>query len=303
MSDPNSQHSTPPGKKPTKRGLWRWVRGIVVSTDSNFAFVKNLTLVGAFGTVFVALLQYQSAYQDKEASLAKDDLAVATQTFNDVLTRLSVVISLQQRLISGFYAAAKKNVYKSDDAYLTKEARAIYKQYSDAYSDLTANSDLFAERLDMYIDGVMNTARDQSKNVLSESEVFSISDLGALDFDCESDMPSFDQRKTKLVLKKFTETAVVDWNKTKDHLLTILYCAKVTHEFIIPVLQWASQSTIDEDALNYFTNEHNVDHFMTYRIEGQQLRLRVFILLSGNDLEQIRARYQLKGLVCGVPIV
>ena len=58
-----------------------------------------------------------SAYQDKVATQAKDEMAAATQVFAEASTALSSALSLQQRLIDNFYDAVPKDACKDDNAH------------------------------------------------------------------------------------------------------------------------------------------------------------------------------------------
>ena len=80
--DPENQKSSP-----IKRAL--------LATEGKFAFVKGLTFIGFLGTLIAAYFQYLTAYEDKVATQAKEDLTAATAAFTDTSTALSVPIMLQ----------------------------------------------------------------------------------------------------------------------------------------------------------------------------------------------------------------
>lgn len=124
MSSSENGSVTPSERPPAKRHLA--ARGF-------WALVGNATVlaavVGALGTVFVSILQHVSAYHDSVAKLAKEDLDNATSALTEAVTALSNPLSLQEQLI-WFYSAAKKtNTDTDDDAYETKNARLISKNY------------------------------------------------------------------------------------------------------------------------------------------------------------------------------
>src|ERR1700724_936217 len=78
--------------------LFDWIEGEV-------SYFKSLTVFGVISTLVVAYFQSLSAYHDRVATLAKDDVTSAAQTFAEISSDLSGALALQRHLISDFYAA------------------------------------------------------------------------------------------------------------------------------------------------------------------------------------------------------
>jgi hypothetical protein len=97
-----------------------------------FKGVSFVGLLGVLGTLIAAYIQNLSAYHDKVTALAKDDMAAAAQVFTDASTALSGPLSLQERLISGYFAAVNQKADTDDTAYVTKSTRAINGPYEEA---------------------------------------------------------------------------------------------------------------------------------------------------------------------------
>lgn len=152
--------TAPPGNSAAKpagrRTFTRWM----LATETGFSFVKGLTFISFAGTLIAAYFQYLSAYQDKVAAEAKDDLAAATSAFTETSTALSVPLSLQERLVFAFRDAVSEKVDTDDDAYVTKIARAAYAGYDDAYTALRENVDLLARKTEIYIDWASDFGHD-----------------------------------------------------------------------------------------------------------------------------------------------
>jgi len=74
----------------------------VLRTDSELSYFKCLTSAGLLSTLLVAYFQNLSAYQDKVAAQAKNDIEAATQAFTDTSNALSTALALQQRLTTNF---------------------------------------------------------------------------------------------------------------------------------------------------------------------------------------------------------
>jgi hypothetical protein len=95
------------GDTPAKSGFWPTVKRAVLRTDTELSYFKGLTFVGLLSTLLVAYFQNLSAYQDKVATLAKNDIEAATQTFTDTSNALSTALALQQHLTVDFYNAVR----------------------------------------------------------------------------------------------------------------------------------------------------------------------------------------------------
>jgi hypothetical protein len=183
-----------PSGRAAKPGFWARVKGAIVKTDKEVAFVKGLSVFGVVSTLLVAYFQNLSAYENKVATQAKDDLAAATQTFTDASSELSVALALQQHLNLDFYGALPGDVYKNGDAYLTKDARLIYKDYTDTYAKLHQNYNLLARKSEIYLDWPSGPNPDAANATAPSTDPISMSLLGEYDFKCEDDMPFFDPK-------------------------------------------------------------------------------------------------------------
>jgi hypothetical protein len=275
---------TPASKRSTKHGLWQLLkRGLTVGA------------LGALGTFFVSLLQYQSAYQDKVATIAKEDTAAATTTLNDTLSTMSTAILLQQRLIADFYKALHEGDLKNEQAYPTTDARSIYKGYADAYTVFSENYALLVRKVELYLDWPTDSRRNSTATAVLISNPLNTQMLAQSDFDCERDMPSFESGKSTQVLKNKT---TIDWNNAAHHVLTIEYCFEATHYFVAGALQWASKQPISDIQLAVL--EHREDLYRELP-RNQVLRLNSFMSLAMYKIELLRSRYQPYSLLCILP--
>ncbi len=300
---PVAQHS-PAGdvlvKAPAKRNLWQTVKWGLSNLQEETSHFKNITFAGFLATCIVGYFQNLSAYQDKVATLAKDDMAAATDTFKEVSSKLSAAISLQQGLIFAFYGAVQEGSYRSDDAYLTKSARANYKAYIGAYSALRQDYNLLARKAEIYLDWASDNRRDPAANTSPTTDPLNMSMLGAYDFDCEKSMPNFAPNNSTISLKnsRTGTTVSIDWNSAKHNVLTTQYCFDVTHRGMTAALQWASQSPIVQAQMDYMTNRKDM---FTDRPSSQTLRLNAFMSLAMSEIEGIRYKYRPGGFYCNLP--
>ncbi len=274
-------------------------------------FFKGVTFVGVFsaivgvlGTLIAAYFQNLSAYEDKASALAKDDMAAAAQAFTDASTALSIPLSLQERLIFGYAAAAEETVDTDDDAYVTKSTRAINGNYEDSYTALRENINLIARKMEIYLDWASNIQRDPAKPGAPTADPINISLLGAYNFDCDKDddMP-FEKGEATLPLKDpdgKLRDLTVDWNSAKHHVFTIAYCFEFTHKHMKTVRQWASKSRVDraqrEDFIKQFPS-------LKKRLDNQVVRLNIFMGVAMNEIDRVRVKYRPNGYWCSVPIV
>jgi len=278
--------------------------GGFVRKEAQSPYFKGVSLAGLVSTLVVAYFQNLSAYHDKVATQAKEDLTAATQTFADASTSLSAAISLQRRLIADFYAAVPNDVYKNDAAYLTKDARAVYKNYTDAYSALHQNYNLLARKTEIYLDWPSNPFLDSADNTSPTTDTINMSNLGAYNFDCENNMPSFVEGQTTVSLpdpNKKKDPLRMDWRSGKHSVLAIQYCFDVTHTRMTAALQWGAQTDIEPAQWTYFTSADHADLFNNIRPVNQVLRLNAFMSLAMSEIEQIRVKYRPNGFLCTVP--
>jgi hypothetical protein len=295
-----SDESTP-DSAPAKAGLWHKVKGAVARTENEFAFVKGLAVVSLAGTLIGGYFQYLSSYQDKVSAQAKDDMSAATATFVDTSTALSTAITLQGMLFYDFLRAERLKASGDGNALATKNAQQLYKSYDDAAASLGENINLIARKMEIYIDWASNVDRDPATQASFGTDPISTSMLGAVDFDCDSDMPNFAPDKHAITKKNGTAQLNVDWYSAKHHVLTIAYCFHVTHQVSMELVrQWASQSTLDPNAITVFFANGSADR-MQSRLDSEVVRLNAFMSRAMNEIERIRVKYRPNGLYCSLP--
>jgi len=287
--------------------FWQSVKSLFVWTETELTHLKNLTIFGAISALVVAYFQYRSAYQDRVATLAQEDLTAATQTLSEISTALSTAVSLQRRLISDFYAATPGN-YMIDDAYPTSDARAIYKDYMDTYSSLHQNYNLLARKAEIYLDWPSDVTHDAAKNTTPTVDPINMSLLGTAGFNCEDSMPSFEKDKQRVPIKDPAngKTYFIDWRSALHNVLTIQYCFDVTHQKMKAALEWASKSKIDAEDWKFMTSHDGPDIptlFNKTRATNQAQRLNYFLTLAMSEIEAIRVNYRPDGIICGVPVL
>jgi hypothetical protein len=284
--DPENQKSSP-----IKRAL--------LATEGKFAFVKGLTFIGFLGTLIAAYFQYLTAYEDKAATQAKEDLTAATVAFTDTSTALSVPIMLQATLFRDFVNAKGGG---DQNALPSKDAEAVYKAYVDANTSLRQNINLLARKMEIYLDWPSDLGRELSSQHRLGLDPISTSALGAHDFDCDDSMPSFAKGDSRIQVRaKNGDVLDVDWFSAKHHVFTIGYCFAVTHDgYLSLIRQWASRSSHkDKDIDDFFsTGKQDV---VQARLNRQVVRLNDFMTLAMDEIDRIRLRYQPTGFACHVP--
>jgi hypothetical protein len=287
-----------------RRSVGQWL----LATETGFSFVKGLTFISFAGTLIAAYFQYLSAYQDKVAAAAKDDLAAATATFTDTSTALSVPMSLQERIVFAFRDAVNEKVDNDDDAYVTKSARVIYANYDTAYTALRENIDLLARKTEIYIDWASDFSHDPNANDPSIADEINVALLGTSNFDCDKDMPFANGSSVLLKDKsgnplkdKSGNQLQLDWYSAKHHVVTIGYCIDDTHMLVEPVRQWAAKSQVNAARKADLLNPQKIN--LIGRLSNQEARLNAFMSLTMDAIDQIRLKYQPNGFSCHVPIV
>lgn len=128
----------------------------------------------------------------------------------------------------------------------------------------------------------------------------SIALLGNFNFDCDEDMPSFTPQKSTLARNKDGRTLDIDWYSTKHHVLTIIYCLRVTHQGMATVRQWASQNSVDQTQI---TSANTRLEFFENRSNYMVSRLNSFMNLAMSRIEEFRTRYQPRSFFCNLLFV
>ncbi|MFZ0526684.1 MAG: hypothetical protein WBF24_06540 [Xanthobacteraceae bacterium] len=276
------------------KALFDWV-------ETEVSYFKSLSLFGVISALVVAYFHSLSAYQDRVATLAKDDLTSAAQTFAEISSDMSGALTLQRQLISDFYAAIPNDVYKKDDAFPTKDTRSIYKSYSDSYAALHQNYNLLARKAELYLDWPSDPQHDPAESPAPIIDPINMSLLGAAGFDCEGSMPFHGGQQIPIKDPINSKTYTLDWRSALHNVLTIEYCFDVTHVGIAGIRQWASQTNIDPAQLSYLTNPDHANLFNNLRATNQVLRLNAFTGLAMNEIERMRVRYRPPGFICSLP--
>lgn len=298
-----TEHADLAPLRPQRGNFWQWVKSAFSWLEFEATHIKGLTLFGIVSTLVVAYFQNLSAYEAKVASQAKDDMTAAAQIFAEASGNLSGAIALQRHLISDFYAAVPNDVYKDDTAFLTKDARAIYTSYSEAYSNLHQNYNLLARKAEIYLDWPSDLSRDPVNDTSPAIDPINMSLLGAADFDCESSMPNFAPDKITVPIRDPSNgrTYQIDWRSALHHVLTIQYCFDVTHSGIAGILQWASHSNIDPKNWSYLNIPAHAKLFNQTRATNQVLRLNAFMSVAMHEIDAIRVKYRPNGFICSLP--
>jgi hypothetical protein len=282
-------------------GLWRRIRGVFVRAESEFLFVRGLALVSVLGTLIAAYFQNLSAYQDKVSALAQEDMVAATTAFTDTSNTLSQAINLQDLLFYDFLHASKLNAGGDDNALTSKHAHDLDKPYEDAASSLHETVNLIARKMEIYLDWPSDRGRDPATDTSFGADPINMSALGAVDFDCDQDMPKFDSNDHVVHKTKNDRSLNVDWYSAKHHVYTIAYCFEVTHKaWMETVRQWASQSSLQPDAVADFFASKTADHLHD-RLDSEIVRLNAFMSRAMNEIEGIRVKYRPSGFLCSVP--
>jgi hypothetical protein len=284
-----------------KPGPWQRLKGLIVRTDGDYVFVKGLALVSLLGTLIGAYFQYLSSYQDKVSALAQADMTAATETFTDTSNTLAQAITLQDLLFYDFIHANKLNAGGDDNALTSKHARDLDKPYEDTASSLHENINLIARKVEIYIDWPSNPNRDPATDTSFGDDPINMSALGAVDFDCDQDMPNFDPNNHIVQKTKNGRSLSIDWYSAKHHVYTIAYCFEVTHKAWMEVVrQWASQSSLQPDAVANFYSSKTSDHLHD-RLDSEIVRLNAFMSRAMNEIEAVRVKYRPNGFLCSVP--
>jgi hypothetical protein len=297
--------TAPPSNAAAKPAGRRTISQWLLATDTGFSFVRNLTFVSFAGTLIAAYFQYLSAYQDKVAEVAKEDLTAATSAFTEASTAFSVPLSLQKGMVSAFYDAVDQKLDTDDDAYATKNGRSLYAGYDAAYTALRQNIDLLGRKVEIYIDWASDPDHEPNWSNPTGDPV-SVDFLGTTKFDCDNDLPfangasvELKDKSGKPLTDKAGNPLAVDWLSAKHHVFTMAYCFDVTHKLMEPARQWASKSQVDlarkADMMKQKTD-------FIDRLNKQELRLNNFMSITMNAIDQVRVNYRPTGFICHVPI-
>jgi hypothetical protein len=284
-------------------GLWARLKAFVFRVEKDFAVLK-LSLLSLLGTVIGLYFQSLSAYQDKVSAQSNADLTTATETFKATSNTLSTAIALQSLLFYDFVHAATPKTRDDKNALTTKNAQGLSNSYEDAAVDLRKSVNLMARKVQIDLDWSSDVARDPANVPSFGTDPISTSALGAVDFDCDKDMPKLAPGDHKFVSAKKMQDGnplEVDWYSARHHVLTIAYCFDVTHKiWMETVRQWASQSSLDESDVDKFLS-NKIDEKLQARLDAGVVRLNDFMSVAMHEIEGIRVKYRPTSFYCNFP--
>lgn len=303
MSNTEGGDMSAPSGNSAKPGFWQRLKRIIIRTDRELTFLKGLGIVSVLGTLIAGYFQYLSAYHDKVSEVAKEDMQAATAAFSEASSVLSTAIILQDQLFYDFVRATKLNAAGDANALMSKNAHDLYKPYEDASDALREGINLIARKMELYIDWPSDPAHDPANDTTLGVDPISTSFLGAVDFDCDRDMPKFNKNDHQIQKEKNGKKLTVDWYSAKHHVFTIAYCFGVTQKtWMETVRQWASQSSLDQTDIANFLS-HDPEGKLQDRLDREVVRLNAFMSRAMNEIELIRVKYRPRGFYCHVPLL
>lgn len=289
-------------------GLWQGLRRLSANAWTNLSFVANAAFIGALGTVIVSFLQYLSAYQDKVATLAKEDLAVATSALTDALNTVSLPLTLQERVVFAYLAATDDKVRPDARAYAASNAGALLKSYDIGFTALREQVMPLAVKMQLYLDLPSDPNAGPGQILATSVHSLTVPLLGYYNFDCDRDFAAFDGGGSvlKLTNPESGSALEIDWYSARNQLLTLDYCIENTNAAMATVLRWARSGTPQDPpqaAETTGTISPATRAFFLRRFRGQMRRFNGFVSLAIYDMERFRAKYQPTGFLCSLPIV
>jgi len=296
--------ATVPHGEPSKSGFWHKLKSAIIRTENELSVAKGLVVVSLAGTLIGAYFQNLSAYDAKVAAQAKQDLDAATQNFAEASAALSVPLSLQERLVFGYYDAVAQKIDADDSAYVTKSARALDPPYEAAYTTLRQNINILAQKMELYLDWPSDARHDAAMNGPPTEDPINSSAFGTYGFHCDSDLPGFAADNNSITLTrtdgntKAPKTLRIDWYSAKHNVLAMYYCFYVIHQVMKPLRAWASGSQVDAtEQAKFRAEKERIEN----QLNNQVLRLYAFMGLAMNEIDQIRVKYRPNGYLCSVP--
>jgi len=301
MSNPESGGTPASSGGSGKPSFWQRVKNAILNAENELSFLKGLGVISVLGTLIAGYFQYLSSYEDKVSTQAKEDMAAATTAFTDTSSALATAITLQGQLFYDFSRAAMLNAAGDTNALTSRDAHDTYKPYEDASDSLRENINLIARKMELYLDWPSDPAHDPANNSALGLDPISTSFLGAVDFDCDVDMPSFAEGKSVLHKEKDGKKLDIDWYSAKHHVLTIAYCFDVTRKTWMEIVrQWASQSSLGQAEMAKFFTDKN-DEKLQARLDKEVMRLNAFMIRAMSEIEAIRVKYRPNGFYCHLP--
>lgn len=304
--------------------------------DQRFAFVRGLSIVTLLSSAAVGYFQYLNTYQDKVSNQAKEDMKLATQTFEEISTAFADTLALQSLLYSNYASAIRSKSDGKATALSTRNAADASKLYEKAQTDLREKIDMLAQKAQVYIDWASDIDRDPASKRNVEGDPLSLTLLRRYQFNCSeavnfpefgdadavtsakpvADIPDdeFCASERKQGIGKGTPQGdafiricpagrndvarKIHWFSARHHVLTMQYCFDAMHTRLEPVRQWASQS--DRDTAKEGEIAVQGDQIAA-ALDGLARRLNSFDSLALYQLERIRVKYRPAGFECSVP--
>lgn len=304
--------------------------------DQRFAFVRSLSIVTLLSSAAVGYFQYLNTYQDKVSNQAREDMKLATETFEEISTAFADTLALQNLLFSNFATAIRSKSDAKATALSTKNAADASKIYEKAQTDLREKIDMMAQKAQVYIDWASDIDRDPASKRNVEADPLSFTVLRSYQFNCSDkvNFPEFGDvdatapekpaasvpdeafcaSERKQAIGKGTPQGdafiricpagrsdvarKVHWFSAKHHVLTMQYCFDAMHARLEPVRQWASQS--DRDTAKEGEIAAQADQ-ITAALDGLARRLNSFDSLALYQIERIRVKYRPAGFECSIP--
>ncbi len=293
-----------------KPGFWDRCAKLTAGINERFHFFVSLPVVTVLGSTLTGHFQYLSAYQEKVATEAKQQLSAAETTYTEVATMFAKAITLQQYLFFDFCDATAADNY-GDDTLESKDARAIFPQYDGLRISLRENIDLLARKVELNLDWRSDPNHDAAERTTIGTDPVTRIALGYYDFECEKDgpMPSFQTGSadaelppTEEMLKtnRNAKPLSLDWYSTKHELLTLYYCFEVAHRRILPARQWAAKSPIDPARKEVFVRTHST---IQDNINREAIRLNAFMTLAARRIEMIQVKFRPLPSYCHLPFI
>ena len=153
--------------------------------------------------------------------------------------------------------AAALKVGDDKNALTSKNAQDLYKAYEDTAADLHENVNLVARQVEINLDWASDVERDPAAQTTFGSDPsarrFSVRSVStAISTNtCRSSIAGSHGHRDER-----QEFADIDWYSAKHHVFTIAYCFQTTHKtWMETVRQWASQSTLNQAAIDEFLAE------------------------------------------------
>lgn len=304
--------------------------------DQRFAFVRGLSIVTLLSSAAVGYFQYLNTYQDKVSNQAKEDMKLATRTFEEISTAFANTLALQNLLYSNFAAAIRSKSDGKATALSTRNATEASKLYEKAQTELREKIDMLAQKAQVYIDWASDIDRDPARKRNVEADPMSLTLLRSYQFNCAEaiNLPEFGDADAVPPAKPVAEipddkfcasehkqgigkgtpqgdafiricpvgredvARKIHWFSAKHHVLTMQYCFDAMHARLEPVRQWASQS--DRDTVKEGEIAAQGDQ-VAAELDGLAHRLNSFDSLALYQLERIRVKYRPAGFECSIP--